>query len=335
MQRYEFGSFGFEHLRIVEADAPRPEPGEVAIDVHALSLNYRDLMVLKGLYNPALKLPATPLSDAAGAVAAVGAGVSRVKVGERVMSHFVSGWIDGPFHVRHLATTLGTPAAGMAAERVVLPEHAVVPVPARYDTRQAATLPIAALTAWSALVTVGRVQAGQTILTLGTGGVSIFALQLAKAMGCRVIITSSRDDKLERARSLGADAVINYKTHPDWETKVLAATQGEGVDLVVENGGPGTLDRSMKACRAGGIIALLGALTGRQGPVTTGLILMKRLSIHGIMVDSRAAFEALCRFIDAHRIEPVIDKVFPFDRLADAFRCMEKGEHFGKIVVAR
>lgn len=335
MRTYQFGSFGVEHLRLVDTVDPEPSRGEVAIDVQAFSLNYRDLMVLKGLYNPALKLPATPISDGAGVVVAVGAGVERVRIGDRVMSHFVSGWIDGPFSMRYLATTLGTPAAGMAAERVVLPEHAVVPIPAGYDARQAATLPIAALTAYSALVTVGRVRAGQTILTLGTGGVSIFALQLAKAMGCRVIVTSSSDDKLERARSLGADVGINYKANPDWETKVLATTDGEGVDLVVENGGPGTLDRSMKACRAGGIIALLGALTGRQGPVTTGLILMKRLNIHGIMVDSRAAFEGLCRFIQQHHIVPVIDKVFPFDRLPDAFRCMEAGEHFGKIVVVR
>ncbi len=335
MRSYQLHAFGIEHLRIVDTPLPTPGPGQVALDIQALSLNYRDLLVLKGLYNPALRLPATPISDAAGIVAAVGPGVTCARVGDQVMSHFVSGWIDGPFSTRYLATTLGTPAAGMAAERVVLPEHAVVPCPARLSPQQAATLPIAALTAWSALVTVGHVQPGQTILTLGTGGVSIFALQLAKAMGLRVIITSSSDEKLERARALGADGTINYRTHPEWEAKVLAATGGEGVDLVVENGGPGTLDRSMKATRAGGIIALLGALTGRQGPVTTGLILMKRLNIHGIMVDSRSAFEAMCRFMDAHPIEPVIDRVFPFEGLVDALRCMESGEHFGKIVVSR
>lgn len=333
MRKYLFRAFGVENLEVVSAPEVAPGPGEVVIDVQALSLNYRDLLVVKGLYNPALRLPATPLSDGAGVVAAVGPGVTRVRPGDRVTSHFISAWLDGPFRQHYTATTLGTPAVGLAAERVVLPAEAVVPWPAGYDALQAATLPIAALTAWSALVTVGRLQPGQTVLTLGTGGVSIWALQLAKALGCRVIITSSRDDKLARARALGADETINYRTTPDWEAAVQKLTGGEGADLTVENGGPGTLDRSMKATRAGGIVALLGALTGRQGPVTTGLILMKRLNIHGIMVDSRAAFEAMNRFIEQHQIKPVIDRRFTFEQLPDALRCMEAGEHFGKIVV--
>lgn len=327
-------SFGLDHLSLEEVRAPQPGPGEVLLQVHSVSLNYRDLLVVNGLYNPRLKLPATPLSDGAGVIAAVGPGVTRVRVGDRVASHFVSGWIDGPFRQEYLNTTLGTPAAGLAAEQVVLPAEAVVPLPAGYDFEQAATLPIAALTAWSALQTVGHVQPGQTVLTLGTGGVSIFAVQLAKALGARVVITSRSDAKLDRARALGADHTINYARTPDWEQAVLEYTGGVGVDLTVETAGPGTLDRSLKATRAGGTVALLGALTGRQGPVTTGLILMKRLRVEGIMVDSRAAFEAMNRFLETHGVVPVIDRRFPFDQLPAAFRCMEAGEHFGKIVVS-
>ncbi len=333
MQAYQLEAFGLDHLRRTDSAVPPPGPGEVAVDVDALSLNYRDLMVIKGLYNPKLRLPAVPVSDGAGVVSAVGAGVTRVRVGDRVASHFVSGWIDGPFRQAYLATTLGTPATGLAAERVILPAEAVVPWPAGYSAAEAATLPIAALTAWSALVTVGDVRPGQTVLTLGTGGVAIWTLQLAKAMGARVIITSSRDDKLERCRALGADVTINYTREPEWDAAVLEQTSGEGADLTVETAGPGTLDRSLKATRAGGTVALLGALTGRQGTVTTGLILMKRLRVCGIMVDSRAAFEAMNRFIAEKRIRPVIDRTFPFDRLVDALRCLEVGEHFGKIVV--
>ncbi|MEW6251214.1 MAG: NAD(P)-dependent alcohol dehydrogenase [Planctomycetota bacterium] len=337
MRIYRFDQFGLDHLRLAEAPAPQPGAGEVLLDVRAVSLNYRDLMVVEGLYNPKLRLPATPLSDGAGVIAAVGPGVERVRVGDRVSSHFITGWIDGPFRQEYVGTTLGTPQAGLAAEQVVLPAEAVVPLPRGYSFEQGATLPIAALTAWSALVTVGDVetQPGQFVLTLGTGGVSIFALQLAKAMNARVIITSSRDEKLARARNLGADFLINYNETPEWERRVLEITDGRGADLTVENGGPGTLDRSMKATRAGGKIALLGALTGRQGPVTTGLILMKRLQIHGIMVDSRAAFEAMNRFIEENRLEPVIDRRLPFDQLPEALRIMKAGEHFGKIVLSR
>ena len=333
MRAYQLEAFGLENLRLVTRDAPQPGPGQVAVNVQAFSLNYRDLMVVTGTYNPKLKLPATPISDGAGVVSAVGPGVTRIRVGERVMSHFVAGWIDGPFRQEYVATTLGTPGAGLAAEQVVLPAEAVLPLPAGYDFAQAATLPIAALTAWSALVTVGNVQPGQTVLTLGTGGVAIFTLQLAKKLGARVIITSSSDEKLVRARQLGADHTINYQTTPDWDQAALELTGGIGVDLTVETAGPGTLDRSMKATRAAGTVALLGALTGRQGMVTTGLILMKRLQLVGVMVDSRAAFEALCRFLETHRIEPVIDRRFGFDELPAALRYMQDGRHFGKIVV--
>lgn len=334
MRVYRFDAFGLEHLKMTEEEPPAPGPGQIALDVRALSLNYRDLLVLKGLYNPKLALPATPISDGAGVVSAVGEGVTRVRVGDGVVSHFIAGWTDGPFRQAHVGTTLGTPGPGLAAERVVLPAEAVVPIPSGYDFAQAATLPIAALTAWSALVTVGQVQTGQRVLTLGTGGVSIFALQLGKALGTQVILTSSSDDKLSRARQLGADCTVNYRTRSDWEQAVLEFTGGEGADLTVETAGPGTLDKSMKATRAGGTIALLGALTGRQGTVTTGLILMKRLHIAGIMVDSRTAFEAMNQFLAERHLRPVIDQCFGFEHLPEAFRCLDAGHHLGKIVVS-
>ena len=335
MRAYRFDKFGLEHLKLEDLDQPQPGPGEILLDVGAFSLNYRDLMVIKGWYNPKLQLPAVPVSDGAGTVAAVGEGVERVKVGDRVISHFISGWLDGPFQGEYIGTTLGLPRAGLAAESVVLPADAVVPVPEDMDFTQAATLPIAALTAWSVLVTEGNLSAGQTVLTLGTGGVSIFALQLAKAMGARVIITSSSDEKLERARALGADHLINYRTNPDWDKEVLKLTERLGVDVTVETGGAGTLNQSMKSTRAGGVIGLLGALTGLQDKVDLSQVLMKRLHIAGIMVDSRAAFEAMNGFIAQHNIEPVIDRIFPFEQLPEAFDLMQACGHFGKIAVKK
>ncbi|MHC4067662.1 MAG: zinc-dependent alcohol dehydrogenase family protein, partial [Planctomycetota bacterium] len=320
-------------LRVETLEPPLPGPGEVVVEVRAISLNYRDLMVVKGMYNPNLALPATPVSDGAGVVSAIGEEVEGVSVGDRVVSHFVSGWISGAFRGEYVKTSLGTPGPGLAADQVVLPAHAVVPIPAGYDFAQAATLPIAALTAWSALVTEGHVEAGQTVLTLGTGGVSIFAIQIAKALGAEVIVTSSSDQKLERARQVGADHTINYRSEPDWESAVLEATGGVGVDLTVETGGAGTLERSMKATRAGGMVAFLGALTGLSGGLNVAYLLMKRLHLAGIYVDSRAAFEAMNRFIEPRAIEPVIDRTFAFDEFPEALRYMEAGKHFGKIVV--
>jgi NADPH:quinone reductase-like Zn-dependent oxidoreductase len=333
MRAYRLHQFGIENLKLENVEPPRVSPGHALIDVKAISLNYRDLMVVKGMYNPKMSLPATPISDGAGVVAAVGEGVTRVQVGDRVMGQFVTAWIDGPFRQEYPRSTLGTPGPGLAAEQVVLPAEAIVPAPRKYEFAPASTLPIAALTAWSGLVTEGQVAPGQTVLTLGTGGVSVFAVQIAKALGAKVIITSSSDEKLERAKKLGADHGVNYRTAPDWERAVLELTGGLGADVTIENGGPGTLDRSVKATRAGGLIALLGALTGREGAINTGFVLMRRMRIHGIMVDSRAAFEALVRFIEQHGIQPVIDRRFRFEQLPEALRFMESAQHFGKIVV--
>jgi NADPH:quinone reductase-like Zn-dependent oxidoreductase len=335
MRRHEFASFGLEHLKIVEREDPSPGPGEVVLEVEAFSLNYRDLLVVKGLYNPNIALPATPASDACGKVAAVGEGVTRVRPGDRVMSHFLSDWIDGPFLKRYVSSTLGVPRAGVAAEKVLLPERAVLKAPSNLDSAGASTLPIAALTAWNALVTEGKVEPGQWVLTLGTGGVSVFAIQLAKLLGARAIVTSSSDEKLERAGALGAEVLINYKRSPRWDKDVLDATQGEGADIVVETGGIQTMNASLKAARAGGLVAVLGGVTGLSGEVNIAPLTMKRLRVLGILVDSRANFEKLVSFLDRHPLAPAIDRKFPFEELPAALRHMEAGAHFGKIVVER
>lgn len=338
MRAWQLHSFGIEHLRLADVPEPQPRAGEVRISLRNLSLNYRDLLVIRGHYNPQFALPATPISDGAGVVDRVGEGVSGLAIGDHVMGHFVSGWIDGPFHAAHLTTTLGMPGPGMAAESVCLPASAVVPVPRNCDFAAAATLPIAGLTAWSALVNEGGLNPrggneGKWVLTLGTGGVSIFALQFAKALGAKLIITSSDDAKLARAREMGADATINYKTTPDWEKAVLSATGGIGADITVETGGAGTLERSLKATRHGGRIGMLGALTGLRAEITVGMILMKRLRICGIMVDCRSAFEAMNEFIEQHDVRPVVDRRFRFEELPQALRAMEAAAHFGKIVI--
>lgn len=333
MRRYAFDSFGIEHLRLVDAPVPDPGPGEVRIATRALSLNYRDVLVIGGGYNPRLRLPATPLSDAAGVVSAVGDGVTDVAVGDRVMTHFIADWQSGPYDGRYLATTLGTPGPGVAAEEVCVPAHATVPIPDGLDFAAAATLPIAALTAWSALVTEGDIAAGETVLTLGTGGVSVFALQLGTSLGARVIVTSSSDEKLARCRDLGAAATVNYRTTPDWDAAVLDATGGEGAHVVVENGGVGTLSQSLRAVRAGGVVAMLGALTGLEGRVDIAPILMKRVRVAGILVDSRARFLDLLTHLARHPIEPVISDRFAFDALPAALAHQRAGNHFGKIVI--
>lgn len=339
MRRYQLDRFGLSGLTLAEAAAPQPASNEIVLQVHAISLNYRDLLVTKGLYNPKLPLPATPISDGAGIIAAVGEGVTSWKVGDRVVSHFVPGWIDGPFLADHPRSSLGTPGPGLAAEYVALPAEALVAMPAGLDFRQAATLPIAALTAWSVLVTEGRLDpqdgsanSGKTVLALGTGGVSIFALQFAKALGARVVITSSSDEKLRRAAELGADWGVNYRTSPDWDRKVIELTRG-GADITVETGGAATLDASMRATRAGGVVGVLGALTGLKAEVTTALILMKRLHLAGIYVDCRRAFEEMNRFIERLKLQPVIDRVFAFEELPSALATMERGEHLGKVVI--
>ncbi len=324
-------TFGIENLAVVEKPEPRPGPGQVLLKMRAFSLNYRDLMVVKGQYNPKLKLPMTPLSDGVGEVSAVGSGVTRVKIGDRVAGAFMPGWVGGELTDGKAKTALGGGGIGMLAEYVVLPEEGVVVVPAHLSDEEAATLPCAAVTAWHAVVEAGRVKAGDTVLVQGTGGVSLFALQFAKLLGARVIATSGSDAKLARVLQLGASDGINYKTTPEWGNRVRELT-GAGVDLVVEVGGAGTLGESLRAVCTGGTIGLIGVLSG-VGQVNPLPILMKNVRVQGIYVGSRDMFEAMNRAIGLHKLKPVVDHVFPLGEVREALRYMESAKHFGKIVL--
>jgi len=313
-----------------------PEPvlgqGQAIVGVKACSLNYRDLLVAKGLYNPKLPLPIVPLSDGVGEVLEVAEGVTRVRPGDRVAAAFMPGWVDGPPSDAKAKGALGGGGAGMLAERVAIDAEALVPIPSHLSFEEAATLPCAAVTAWHALITKGNLRPGETILTQGTGGVSLFATQFARINGARVIITSSRDEKLERALALGASEGINYKTRTDWDARARELTGGIGVDHVVELGGAGTLGRSFKAVRAGGRVSLIGVLSG-GGEVNPTPVLMKTICVQGIYVGSRAMFEDMNRAIALHQLHPVIDRVFEFDQAAEALSHLESGAHFGKIVI--
>jgi NADPH:quinone reductase-like Zn-dependent oxidoreductase len=324
-----------EALALAEAPAPEPGPFQARIAVRANSLNYRDLSVVRGAYGRgAVRTNLVPLSDGAGEVVEVGPGVTRVKPGDRVAATFMQRWLGGGVTPEAFASALGGGSVdGMLAEQVVLHEDGLVHIPAHLSFEQAATLPCAAVTAWHALAGHGRIRAGETVLVQGTGGVSIFALQFATMMGARVIITSSSDAKLERARGMGADTGINYRTTPDWQDAVLDATGGRGVDLVVEVGGAGTLARSAQAVRMGGKISLIGVLTGMVEMNPTALM-RRMVNLQGIYVGSRAMFEAMNRAIALHAMRPVIDRVFPFERAPDAYRHQIGATHFGKVVIA-
>lgn len=334
MRAFELASFGLNGLQLAERPAPTPGPGQALVAMRAWSLNYRDLLVVRGQYNPKLKFPFTPLSDGVGEVTAVGAGVTRVKPGDRVASAFMPGWIDGPLDEAKAKTALGGALPGLAAEQVVVDAAGLVHVPAHLSDEEAATLPCAAVTAWHALITSGGLQPGESVLVQGTGGVSLFALQFARVCGARVIVTSSSDEKLARARELGAAETINYKTTPDWGEQVRQLTGGAGVDHIVEVGGAGTLAHSLRAVRMAGHIALIGVLSG-FGEVNPLPILMKAVRVQGIYVGSRAMFEAMNAAITAHQLRPVVHQTFAFEQLAEALGAMERGSHFGKIVLRR
>jgi NADPH:quinone reductase-like Zn-dependent oxidoreductase len=327
------GSFGIDNLKAIERPRPEPGPGQVLLEMRAWSLNYRDLLVVKGLYNPKLKLPFVPFSDGVGKVAAVGPGVTRVKVGDRVCPLFMQTWLDGDCTEVKAKSALGGALEGLFAEHVVLHEDGITPVPEHLSDEEAACLPCAAVTAWHALITCGNLQAGDTILIQGTGGVSLFALQFARLHGARVIATSSSDAKLARARELGASDGINYKTSPDWGQRARELT-GTGVDHVIEVGGAGTMDQSLRAVRTQGRISLIGILSG-AGSFNPTPILMKNITVQGIFVGSRAMFEHMNRAIGLSRLKPIVDRVFAFDEVAAAFKHMESAAHFGKIAVRR
>jgi NADPH:quinone reductase-like Zn-dependent oxidoreductase len=333
MKLYEIrDTLGIDSLSITEKQVPEPGPGEVLIRMRAVSLNYRDLLIVQGRYARGLKLPLVPTSDGAGEVVETGTGVTRVKRGDRVSGIFMQGWLGGELSPASARTALGGSMDGMLAEYVVLHQDGLVLVPAHLSYEEAAALPCAAVTAWNALTT-WMLRPGITILVQGTGGVSIFALQFGTIAGARVIVTSSSDEKLTKAAKMGATGLINYRNTPDWDQKALELTGGAGIDHVVEVGGPGTLARSMNAVRVGGRISVIGLLTGAEGVVSPMPILGKQIQVQGIFVGSRDMFEAMNRAISLHQMRPVIDRVFSFDEAREAWRYLESGAHFGKVVI--
>lgn len=324
--------FGIDRLTLAERPEPRPGAGQVLVRVKAVSVNYRDLLVVKGLYNPRLPLPLVPFSDGAGEVMAVGPGVSRVKARDRVAGIFMQGWQAGELTEAKAETALGGAIDGMLAEYVLLHEEGVVQIPEHLSFEEGATLPCAAVTAWHAVIEEG-VKPGDTVLTIGTGGVSLFALQFARMAGARLIATSRSDEKLERALRLGASDGINTTAVPDWDRRVWELTGRSGADLVVEVGGAGTLPKSLRSVRYGGRISLIGVLTGATGEVNPLPAVMKGVRVQGILVGSREMFERMNRAITLHRLQPVIDRVFPFAETPEALRYLESGAHFGKVVI--
>lgn len=327
------GSTSLNDLRLDEIDIPQPSPGEVLVRVRACSLNYRDQIIPLGLYmGGVVQQDTVPLSDGAGEIAAAGEDVSSLKVGDRVAGIFFQNWMDGPPNPG-MGVALGAPPApGMLQEYVVLPEHGVVPLAETLDFTQAACLPCAGVTAWNALMEGPRpIKAGDTVLVLGTGGVSLLALQIAKAAGATVIATSSSDKKLERVKALGADHVINYRTTPEWGAEA-ARLAGGGVDKVVEVGGAGTLKQSIAAVGFAGEIALIGVLT-REGDTNPHGLMFKGASIRGIFVGSKGMAQRLNAFIDQHGIKPVVDKAFPLENARDAYAYQSSAGLFGKVAI--
>lgn len=328
------GGFGIERLAQVDAPIEAPGPGQVQVEVGAVSLNYRDLLMVRGRYNPRQPLPLVPCSDACGAVVACGPGVQAWQVGDRVMPAFAQGWSSGRPRRADLRTTLGGPLPGTLRTHVNFDAAGLVRAPAHLSDVEAATLPCAGVTAWRALRVEGRVGPGDTVLTLGTGGVSLFALQLGRMLGARVLVTSSQDAKRSRVEALGAAATCNYREVQGWGRWAREASGGEGVDLVVEVGGAGTLDQSLQAVRPGGTVAMIGVLDGVEVPLQVTRVLMQGLRLQGVLVGSRADLEDLARAMEAHpEVRPVVDRVFPFDEAPQAFEYLASQAHLGKVVV--
>ncbi|GHB21273.1 zinc-dependent alcohol dehydrogenase family protein [Salinicola rhizosphaerae] len=321
---------GLDKLELHEVEAPgEPGPGEVRVRLHASSLNFHDYIVATGM-SPT-EQGRIPMSDGAGVVEAVGKGVEAFAVGDAVVSTFFPHWLEGPARVADFKTVPGDGVDGYAREQVVRPAHWFTHSPKGYSHAEAATLTTAGLTAWRALVVDGGLKAGDTVVTLGTGGVSIFAVQLAKAMGARVIATSSSDEKIARLRELGADYTINYRDEPEWGKRVQALTDGQGAEHVIEVGGPGTLPQSIDAVSIAGHISLIGVLTGRGGEIPTAKLMAKQAKLQGLIVGSRRHQMEMIRALETMRLKPVIDRSFALGEIADAFRHQESGKHFGKI----
>jgi len=333
LKALELAKFGIDNLREVTSADPQPDAGQVLVKFEAASVNYRDFMIAEGMFAPPEDLPVIPLSDGAGKVVTVGQDVSSLKVGDPVTPLFFPRWLSGDALGDERSVSTGLEAPGCLREFGVFDESAVVKVPDYLSAEQAACFPCAGLTAWSALVTTSGTSSGDVVVVLGTGGVSIFALQFAKAMGAAVIVTSSSDEKLAHAKELGADHGINYQATPEWGSAVKELTDGRGADVVVEVGGTGTLPQSFKAIRRGGHIPVIGALAGAQMDLMVYELIMTNAHVHGIGVGNRAGYEDMMNFVKEHRISPVIHKTYSFDDAAAAIRDIDEGEHFGKLVV--
>lgn len=328
------GDWGFDHLHVGTRPDPRPGPGQVLLRMKAASLNYRDLVVPNRGYGAFTgNLPLIPLSDGVGEVIEVGDGVTRVKAGDRVCPCFHQSWIGGPPDLERLTHTLGGPIDGTMAELMCLSAEGVVKVPAHLTDEQAATLPCAALTAWSALVTCDELGPGSRVLVQGTGGVALFALAFAKLAGCHVTVISSSDEKLAKAKALGADAGINYTSTPEWSKASREITAGRGFDHIVELGGEKTLPQSLRAIRPGGTISMIGVLSGPALAAPLGHVVTRQVRLQGITVGSRDGFEAMMRAIGQHRLVPVVDRVFAFEELKEAMAALRQGAHFGKLCI--
>jgi NADPH:quinone reductase-like Zn-dependent oxidoreductase len=334
MKVYRLESIGtLDGLKPGDEEEPRPGPKEVAIRIRAASLNYRDLKVVEGAYEPrSIKPRVIPLSDGAGEVVEAGPGVTRVKVGDRVAAIFLQRWLAGRIDPAYASSSLGGPSDGVLAERIVLSEEGVVPIPAHLSFEEAATLPCAAVTAWHALFARGKLTAGETVLTLGTGGVSLFAAQFARMAGARVIVTSGSEEKIARLKAMGIADVVNYRATPDWERAVMDLTGGQGADHVLELGGAGTFRKSLLALRVGGRLYAIGNLAG-AAQINPQMILARRANVHGIQVGSREMFEEMNRAISQAQLKPVIDRRFEFGDARAAYDYLDSQAHFGKIVI--
>lgn len=335
MRAWELRGNGLESLTLVVRERPRPGPGQVLVRMRAASLNYRDLLVASGTYARGVtpRRPLVPLSDGAGEVIEVGPGVSPLRRGDRVAGNFFQRWVSGPFDADKGASALGGAIDGVLAEEVVLEADAAVHVPEHLSLEEAATLPCAGVTAWIGLMELGGLKAGETVLAMGTGGVSLFAVQLARLAGARVILTSSSDEKLARGRALGADALVNYRTTPGWDVAARALTGGRGVDHILEVGGAATLPTSLRAVRDGGHVTLVGLLSGARGDVEEAARSRPGVRVDSVYVGSVRHFEALNAAIARSHLRPVIDRVFPFEKAREAYAHLAGGSHFGKVVI--
>jgi len=327
-------NWSIDNLTLTEQPKPEPGPGQVLLQMKAASLNFRDLLVPKRGYGSLTgTLPLIPISDGVGEVVAISEGVRRVAVGDRVCPVMIQSWISGPPTMERISSTLGGPLDGVMAAYMALNEESVVQAPEHLSNEEAATLPCAALTAWSAVVTDGHVKAGDRVLVQGTGGVSLFALQFAKLHGAHVIVTSSSDKKLQRAINLGADEGINYLSTPEWGKEAKHMADADGIDIIIEVGGQKTLPQSLRAIRAGGTISLIGVLSGANMDLSLGLIVTRKVRLQGITVGSRDGMEAMMRAISQHAMKPVIDRTFAFEELREALDYLARNDHFGKICI--